>query len=92
MPQRRAHAGQQFVHPERLGQIIVGAEIERLDLAGLVAAARQHHDRNAVVAAADHAQQFMALDIGQAEIENDQCGILASNSSAILPLEASRIS
>ena len=52
------------------------AEIERLDLAGLIAAARQHDDWNAVVAAADHAQEIMALDIGQAEIENDQCGIL----------------
>ena len=72
MPQRRAHAGEQFIHPERFCQIVVGAEIERLDLAGLVAAARQHHDRDAVVAAADHAQQFMALDIRQAEIENDQ--------------------
>ena len=76
MPQRRAHAGEQFIHPERLGQVIVGAEIERLDLAGLVAAARQHHDRHAVVAAADHAQQFVALDIRQAEIENDQCRVL----------------
>ena len=76
MPQRRAHAGEQLVHPERFCQIIVGAEIERLNFSGLVAAARQHHDRHAVVAAADHAQQFMALDIGKAEIENDQGGIL----------------
>ena len=76
MPQRRAHAGQQFIHPERLGQIIVGAEIERLDFSRLIAAAREHHDRHAVVAPADHSQQFMALDIGKAEIENDQGGIL----------------
>ena len=72
VPQRRAHARQQFVHPERLCQVIVGAEIERLHLAGLVAAARQHHDRHALVAAADHAQQFVALDVRQAEIEDDQ--------------------
>ena len=76
MPQRRAHAGEQFIHPERFRQIVVGAEIERLHLARLIAAARQHHDRDAVVAAANHAQQFMALDVGQAEIENDERRIL----------------
>ena len=52
------------------------AEIERLHLAGFIAAARQHHDRHAVVAAADHPQQLMALDIRQTEIENDQRRIL----------------
>src|ERR1700722_16094630 len=76
MPQRGAHTGEQFVHPEWLGEVVVGAEIERLDLAGLIAAARQHDDGHAVVAAADHAQQFMTLDVGQAEIENDEGGIL----------------
>ncbi len=76
VPQSRAHAGEQFVHPERLCQIIVGTEIERLNFSGLITAARQHHDRNAVVAPADHAQQFMALDIGKAEIENDEGRIL----------------
>ena len=92
MPQRRAHAGEQFVHPERFCEVVVGAEIERLHLPSLVATAGQHDDRNAVVAPADHAQQVVALDVRQAEIENDQSGFCASNSSAILPLEASRIS
>jgi hypothetical protein len=72
MPQRRAQARQQLVHPERLCQIIVGAEIERLNLAGLVAATRQHHDRYAVVAAANHAQELVALNVRQAEVEDDQ--------------------
>ena len=76
MPKRRPHARKQFIHAERLGDIIVGAKIKRLHLAGLVAAAGQHHDRNAVVAAADHPQQIMALDIRQAKIENDQIGLL----------------
>ena len=76
MAQGRAHARQQLFHAERLGDVVVGAEIERLHLAGLVAAARQHDDRHAFVAAADHAQQIMAVDVGQAEIEDDQRGIL----------------
>ena len=37
------------------------AEIERLHLAGLVTPARQHHDRYAFIAAADHAQEVVAL-------------------------------
>jgi len=92
MPQRGSHAGEQFIHPERLGQVIVGAEIERLDLSRFVAAARQHHDRNTVIAAAQHTQQIVALDVRQAEIEYDQCRILGSISSAALPLGASIIS
>ncbi len=76
MAQRRPNAGQELVHAERLGHVIVGAEIERLHLAGLVAAARQHHDRHALVAGADGAQQVVALGIGQAEIEDDQIGRL----------------
>src|ERR1700716_2224506 len=76
MPQRRAHAGEQLIHPEWFGEIVVGAEIERLDFSSLIAATRQHNNRDAVVAPADHAQQFMALDIRQAEIENDECGLL----------------
>ena len=75
MAQCRAHARQQLVHAERLGDVVVGAEVERLHLAGLVAAARQHHDRDAFVARADHAQQLVTLDVGKSEIENDQVGI-----------------
>ena len=74
--QRRPHAREQLIHAERLGDVIVGAEIERLDLADLVAAAGQHHDRNRLVARSHHPQQFEALHIGQSEIENDQIGFL----------------
>src|SRR6266849_5873095 len=62
VPQSRTHAGEQFVHSERLCQIIVGTEIERLNFSGLITAARQHHDRNAVVAPADHAAVSSASD------------------------------
>jgi len=74
MPQRRAHPGEQLIHPERLCQVIVGAQIKRLDLSGLIATTRQHHHGHAVIAPADHAQQFVALDVGKAEIENNQAG------------------
>ena len=76
MAQRRPHPGEQLVHAERLGHVVVGAEIERLDLAGFVAAAGEDDDGNAFVARADRAQQIVAQRIGQAEIENDQVGSL----------------
>src|SRR5712671_2056763 len=44
----RAHSGKEFVHPEWLGHIIVGSEIERLNLSGLITSAGQHHDWNAL--------------------------------------------
>ena len=43
--QRHADAGDQLVHAERLGHIVVGAELERLDDAGLVGAAGEDDDR-----------------------------------------------
>src|SRR5215831_9854334 len=70
-----AHAGEQLLHAERLGDIVVGAEIERLHFAGLVAAARQHYDRHPLIARAQHSQQFEPLDVGESEIEDDQIGI-----------------
>src|SRR6202011_1931837 len=57
--QRRPHPGKKLVHAERFCHIIVGAEIELLHLAGLVAAAGQHDDGNALVAGADGAQQVV---------------------------------
>ena len=43
--QRGADAGDELLHAERLGHVVVGAEVERLDDAGLVGAARQDDDR-----------------------------------------------
>src|SRR5437868_5476884 len=42
--QRRAHPGMELVDAEGLGQIVVGAEVEGLDLAALVGAAGEHDD------------------------------------------------
>src|SRR5262249_28558237 len=50
MPKGGAHPGQEFIHAKRLCHIVVGPEIECVDLAGLIAAARQNHDRYAFVA------------------------------------------
>ena len=42
---RGPHPGQQFVHAERLGHVVVRAGVQRLDLVGAVGPAGQHDDR-----------------------------------------------
>src|SRR5215470_15746291 len=69
----RAHPGQQLVHAERLGHVIVRAGVERLDLVVAVGAARQHDDRR-VGPAAQPADHFDAIQVGQAEVEYYQVG------------------
>src|SRR5262245_12767185 len=74
--QRRAHPGEKLIHAKRLGDVIIGAEVERLNLAGLVTAAGQHHDRHALVARSNHSQQFEPLHVRQPEIEDHQIRLL----------------
>ena len=73
---RCPHAREKLIHAEGLGHVVVGPEIERLDLAGFVTPARQHHDRHALVARPHHSQQIEPLHVGQPQIENDEVGFL----------------
>jgi hypothetical protein len=43
--ERGTDAGDELVHAERLRHVVVRTEVERLDLAALVAAAGEHDDR-----------------------------------------------
>ena len=74
--QRGPQPGEQLVHPERLGHVVVGAGVERRDLVRLRVARRQHDDRHALHAAqpADHVD---AVDAGQPEVEDDDVGMVA---------------
>ena len=63
----------QFADAERLLDIIVGAEIERLDFLRL-AIARGEHDHRRRRELADVAQNILAVPVGQTEVENDQIG------------------
>ena len=73
MSQRGPEPRGQFADAERLLDIIVGAEIERLDLLRL-AIARGEHDHRRRRELADVAQNVLAVPIGQAEVENDEIG------------------
>src|SRR5258707_672587 len=76
VPKCGAHPGKEFIHAERLRHIVVGSEIKCVDLDGLIAAARQNHDRYPFVARADRPQRVEALDVRQSEIENNQIRLL----------------
>ena len=74
--QRGAQAGEQLVHPERLGHVVVGAGVERRDLVGLAVAHRQHDDRHRAPAPqpADHVD---AVDAREPEVEDHDVGVVA---------------
>ena len=80
--QRGADAREQFVHAERLGDVIVGAQIERLHLAAFVGAARQHDDRNRRAVLAQVPDDLEAVDVGQAEIEHEKIDRIAFDEAA----------
>ncbi len=73
MTKRGAQPRRQFADAERLLDIVVGAEIERLDLLRLPIA-RRENDHRRLRERPDVAQHLLAVPIGQAEIEHDEIG------------------
>ena len=71
--QQRAHAGQQLADPERLGQVVVGAGVERADLVLLLADRRDQQDRRAQPVAQLPAD-VGAVGVGQHQVEDHQVG------------------
>ena len=53
VPKRDADPGEQLADAERLGQVVVGAGVERLDLVLVLAARRDHDDRRCASTRAD---------------------------------------
>jgi hypothetical protein len=70
-PDRGPHAGEKFLHPERLGDVVVRAGVERLDLVGAVGSPGQHDDGR-LGPAAQALDHLHAFQIGQAEVEDHQ--------------------
>src|SRR5205823_2567367 len=68
-----AEAGEQFLQLERLGQVVVGAEVEALDLVLDAAAGGEDEDvgRQGLRAAAPLLQQRQAVLFGQHQVEDD---------------------
>ena len=71
-----AHAREKLLGAERLCDIIVRTQIERLHLADLVPPAGQHHNWHVFGSCSDHPQQFESADVGEPKVENNQIGFL----------------
>ena len=69
-------AGGELAWRERLGHVVVGAELEADDPVGLVAAGRQQ-DHRQVAARADPAHQLQPVGAGQHDVEHDELRLLA---------------
>ena len=74
-PRDGPDAGGQLAHAERLGDVVVGAELEAQDAVELVAARRQHDDGD-LRAGLHLAEDVAAVDVGQAEVEQHDVGRL----------------
>ena len=75
-PQQRAHPREEGTRAERLGQVIVRAEVECAHEVLLLAAGRQHHDRNARLPA-DRLADVEAAAAGQVDVEDGEVRRLA---------------
>ncbi len=69
-------ARDELARGERLGQVVVGAHLEPEQLVELVVARGQHHDRDRGVAT-ELAGDLETVEAGQAEVEDDEIGVLA---------------
>jgi soluble P-type ATPase len=70
--QSHPHPGEQLPDGERLGHVVVRAEVERLDLHGILALRGQHDDRQRRVEHAHAPDHLEAVDAGQAEVEQHE--------------------
>jgi len=77
--QRVADAQAQLLNVERLGDVVDDAQLQTLQLVDAVAFFRQEDDRGILgrVAGAQAAADFVAVDIRQVDVQDDQVGIVA---------------
>ena len=87
----RLDARQQFAPVERLGQVVVGAEAETLDLVVELGEARQDQDRRIDARGAQAAQHLVAVDVRQHQIEDDDVVIVKLTDLETVLAEVGRI-
>ena len=74
MTQADADPREQLVHAERLGEVVVRTEIERLDLVALGLAGGQHDDRRVAATFRTARSRPLPVGSGQAQVEQDEVG------------------
>ena len=84
VPEGHAKPGEQLADAERLGDVVVGAGVERRDLVGLLAARREHDDRHRRPFAQppDHLEP---VEVGQAEVQDDRRRAVATRPRGVRP-------
>ena len=75
-PQRGVHARHQLAHAERLREVVVGPDLERVHLVVLAAACRDHDDRRQDALGARPLGDRPAIEAGQHEIDDGDVGPL----------------
>ena len=76
-PEDRAHPRHQLARAERLGQVVVGAELEADQLVALLDARGEHDDRHAGVLA-QRPRHVEAVHLRQAQVEHDEIRLARS--------------
>ncbi len=69
-PRRRPHSCDELLHRERLDQVVVRSDVERVDAVVLRAAGRDDHDRRSDPLLPGELDQLPAVDPGQHEVEH----------------------
>jgi len=75
-PDQRAGARLEFGQRERLGQVVVGTEVQAADAVVHRAVRGQDQHRQRVAARAQAPQHFQAVQPGHADVEDGQCVVL----------------
>ena len=81
-PDQRAAACDQLGHLERLGHVVVGAEVERSDSIGETVASGEHQHGQDLAAIAQALEQAQAVLAGEADVEDQQVERLRLQSRA----------
>jgi hypothetical protein len=68
---QRMQPGDDLGEGERLGQVVVGAEVEPLDTRSDVGGGREHEDPRRALGAHELTAHLVAVDVGQVAIEDD---------------------
>ena len=71
-PQQALDPRQQLGEVERLGDVVVGAELEAVDHVVRLVARREHEDRREVAVLAQPLADLEAVDLGQPDVEQDE--------------------
>ena len=73
-PEGRAHAGEQLGQAERLGHVVLGAQLEPRDLVHLPVARGQHDDGHRVALLAQGVEHLEAVLVREHHVEDDEVG------------------